>query len=141
MDSDGDLDLAVGNDSNKSNMFENTRQGETGSPNTAPYFMVTRPGSTADANFYSSPDILSEEEIPIPYTLFDPEGDPVKRIELFYSLDGGGNPGPNKLPLSVTEVSFVEPETLANPLLDPFFHITDEDGTPLVLPLDGLLAG
>jgi hypothetical protein len=49
---------------------------------------VVRPGR--DANFFSTPIIQSSLVIPITNTLSDPQGDPVRFIRAFYSLDGGG---------------------------------------------------
>jgi hypothetical protein len=49
------------------------------------------PGPTREANFYSSPVILDSPTISIPYTLFDPKGNSMGRIAVFYSLNGGDN--------------------------------------------------
>jgi hypothetical protein len=58
-------------------------------PNSPPYLTVDRPGAVPEAEGYSTPEILEGLTIPVPFTLFDPEGDPVS-IEAFYSPDGGG---------------------------------------------------
>ncbi|MGB0385898.1 MAG: FG-GAP-like repeat-containing protein, partial [Ardenticatenaceae bacterium] len=90
MDGDGDLDLAVANSGQVNQIFENRRQGETGLP-LVPYLTVTRPDSSANADFYASPVILNDREIPITYTLFDPQGGGLERIAAHYSIDGGDN--------------------------------------------------
>ena len=61
-------------------------------PNNPPRLRVIRPGRGADANFFSTPFLIEEPSgiIPITYYLFDEESDPVGRIEVEYSLDGGG---------------------------------------------------
>ncbi len=55
-----------------------------------PYPKVTRPVATGNANFYSTPEILDDLPILVPYTLYDAEGDPAGYLRAFYSLDGGG---------------------------------------------------
>ncbi|MBV7333441.1 VCBS repeat-containing protein [Chloroflexi bacterium TSY] len=52
---------------------------------------VRKPGSTQNANFYSTPIILDSATIPINYTLFHPEGRSLGYIKAFYSLNGGDN--------------------------------------------------
>jgi hypothetical protein len=97
VEGDGDLDMAFGNggysqfgpESNQ--IFENEQHGGINLPNNPPFIRVVRPDGAAAANFYASSVILSEPAIPITYTLFDPERDPVGRISVFYSADGGAN--------------------------------------------------
>ena len=90
MDGDGDLDLAAGNYRGRVNrVHRNTRQGGQALPNNAPSIGGTAP-YTSSAGFYAAPVVLDTPTIPIPYTLFDPEGDPVGQVEAFYSRDGGG---------------------------------------------------
>lgn len=50
---------------------------------------VLRPGTTASAFFYSTPEILSSP-VMVPYTLVDREGDRCIRIRPEYSPCGGG---------------------------------------------------
>ena len=58
--------------------------------NNPPHVSVTRPITTADAPFYSTPIIREDMVIPINYSLFDPEGDSVGAVRAYYSLSGGG---------------------------------------------------
>ena len=51
-----------------------------------------RPDETHNASFYaSSSDYLEDRIIPISYTLFDAEADPIGQLSVFYSLTGGGD--------------------------------------------------
>jgi hypothetical protein len=87
-DGDGDLDLVLGN-GDASMIYMNP--GQTASiANGHPTVRVTHPQITDYADFYFTPRILDDPAIPVTYTLFDRELDPVGRVEAFYSLDGGG---------------------------------------------------
>jgi hypothetical protein len=60
---------------------------------------ISRPDPTDDADFYSTPHVISEANIPISYKLYDPEGDLVPKVFPEYSPTGGGQwfpatPGP-----------------------------------------------
>jgi hypothetical protein len=88
-DRDGALDLVVGK-SGKFHLYRNHFRPAAGGANHPPSISAVRPVATGDANFQSSPVLLEEQIISISYTLADPEGDPVGRVEAFYSLDGGG---------------------------------------------------
>ena len=100
-DGDGDLDLAVtGSDGSgwyANNYVLPAHLGPAYRPlaRNPSYLSVTRPGTTPDAYFYSSPEILSRPEtgdmVPVAYTLYDPEDDPVAGFFFEYSLDGGGH--------------------------------------------------
>ncbi|MFQ5855936.1 MAG: FG-GAP repeat domain-containing protein [Anaerolineae bacterium] len=98
VDGDGDLDLAVGNwGSNR--LYRNLRRGEAPMMDCPPYVTIPRPGATDDADFFSTPQVIQATNIPVTYTLFDPEGDGVRRIFPEFSPDGGGQwwpatPGP-----------------------------------------------
>ena len=92
MDSDGDLDLAFGNYTQVNQIFENAHwQKERGLPNNATSLVITGQGNRANANFYASGEILTNVTIPIDYTLFDSEEDPLGQIVAFYSMNGGDN--------------------------------------------------
>jgi subtilisin-like proprotein convertase family protein len=90
IDGDGDLDLAIGNSGQANQVYENMRQGGLALPNNAPSLGVTAP-YTSRANFYAAHTVLDSSTIPITYTIFDPEGDPVGRIGAQYSPNGGGH--------------------------------------------------
>ena len=90
VDSDGDLDIAVGNEADVNQVYQNYRQGGIGLPNNPPHLTITRPDNTDNANLYVSPELPLSNIIPIAYSLFDPEGDTIGQIDVFYSLDGGG---------------------------------------------------
>ncbi len=51
---------------------------------------LSRPIATRDAGFYSTPVVLSDRLIAVPYVLRDAESDTVGRIEVQYSFGGGG---------------------------------------------------
>ena len=91
MNRDGMLDIVQGNNRQPSFVYLNTRFSQAGLPNNLPSVSVTRPGGAPDADFYSTPKILSQAILPISYTLADPEGDAVGAVRAWYSLDGGGS--------------------------------------------------
>ena len=91
MNEDGLLDILMGNVDELNLTHFNKARISDKLANNPPYLTVERPLSTAKANFYSSPVIRESSIISIPYTLYDPEGDPVRFIRAYYSLDGGGN--------------------------------------------------
>jgi uncharacterized repeat protein (TIGR01451 family) len=103
-DGDGDLDLAVSHgNSERSGFYENTMRAPVHLPggpawaaplpNNPSYLRVTRPGSTDDAYFCSTPQILGgpgHSNVTVVYTVHDAEADPVTGETMFeYSLDGG----------------------------------------------------
>ena len=90
MDGDGDLDLAVGNWDSPNKVYRNTIQATVGLPNHSPQIVVGQPIGVLGPNRSVLPEILTSRTITIPYSLYDPEGDPVGHIKAFYSLDGGG---------------------------------------------------
>lgn len=85
VDNDGDIDIVMGL------IYFNQSQGTDILPNNGPTIAVSRPVTTGNASFYSTPTLLDSVIIPITYALFDPEADPVGRIEAFYSFDKGGS--------------------------------------------------
>ncbi|MBC8447193.1 MAG: VCBS repeat-containing protein [Chloroflexi bacterium] len=99
VDGDGDLDLAVGGmrwepsqslfASEPVRLYRNTRDHYT-SPSSIPIIALAHPGGTDEANFHSSSQVWTEATIPIVYTLFHCQGDPVREVRGFYSLNGGG---------------------------------------------------
>ena len=95
MDGDGDLDLAFADEeyaSTESNkVYANILWERANLPNSAPVISLRHSGHTGKANFYSSAQILTETTIPITYTLFDQERDPLGQVDVFYSTDGGGH--------------------------------------------------
>jgi hypothetical protein len=90
VDGDGDLDLAIGNHGQANQVFVNRHQGEEGLANNPPWMSIVHPDKSANANFYATSTILQGPTIPITYTLFDTESDPIGRVTAFYSLNGGG---------------------------------------------------
>jgi hypothetical protein len=90
LNGDGHLDLAVGNQFVQSAVYLKSIRLARGLIDNAPYLTVTRPITTGNADFYSSPIILHSPTIPISYTLFDLEGELVRFIRAFYSPSGGG---------------------------------------------------
>lgn len=89
LDVDGTLDVVAGR-FGTSRVYFNPLRTSTYLVNNLATPTVSRPGSTPDADFYSTPEILADTEIPISFTLFDVEGDSVRAIEAYYSFNGGG---------------------------------------------------
>ena len=90
LNGDGALDIVTGNVGLNA-IFLNAQVHHRYLPNNPPMVSVSRPGKTGNANFFSTTEIISETNVvEIPYTLFDPEGDPVQAVSASYSFDGGG---------------------------------------------------
>ncbi|MCB0210064.1 MAG: VCBS repeat-containing protein [Anaerolineae bacterium] len=90
VDHDGDLDLAVGNQQGDSEIYLNPRRTPVSGFDNPAHLTLDRPGLTDDAAFFSTPHIIKSADIPIAYTLFDQEDDPVLKIFPEYSLNSGG---------------------------------------------------
>jgi hypothetical protein len=94
-DRDGDLDLASGNDdffsASLNRLYRNNLISSPALPNQPAYVLVETPGNTADAFFRHTSEIIRSPCITVSYRLFDPEGDTVRRIEPYFSLNGGGH--------------------------------------------------
>jgi len=90
VDGDGDLDLAVANYNQLNRLYYNSLISSPGLPNDPTYVWIDRPGLTADAAGFSTQEFHVFKTIPITYTLFDDESDPVWRIVPQVSWDGGG---------------------------------------------------
>ncbi|MFP4438888.1 MAG: FG-GAP repeat domain-containing protein [Chloroflexaceae bacterium] len=86
LDYDGDLDLVVGMDDAQSRVYRNGLTGPARLALPQAVVLVSRPGSTPDAEGFATPRILSEQVIPIRYDLDAPVG----MLRAFYSPDGGG---------------------------------------------------
>ena len=93
MDSDGDLDVIVANNDQEDAVFENGQIGSELLSDDQYHVSLLRPGSTQNANFYSTPVLLggTDPVIPISYTISGPEGSYMGLIRGYYSLDGGGH--------------------------------------------------
>jgi len=89
VDGDGDLDLAAGNASGINKVYRNHRDTQT-SVSPIPVIAISQPGTTAQANFYATAEILHAPTLPITYTLTPPYGQSVAQVKAFYSLNGGG---------------------------------------------------
>ncbi|MEM7032798.1 MAG: FG-GAP-like repeat-containing protein [Chloroflexota bacterium] len=89
VDGDGDLDLVVGNNG-ENKLYLNGRPERT-FPNNPPFLTVRRPITAAITDMIVPPQRVTDNIIPISYTLFDPEEDRVRWIQGFYSLDSGRN--------------------------------------------------
>jgi subtilisin-like proprotein convertase family protein len=90
LDGDGDLDIVLGNAVELNTVYLNGSRTAQRLANSLPSLTVSRPGSTENADFHSTPEILDSRYIRVPYSLSDPEGGPVERIVAKYSPDGGG---------------------------------------------------
>ncbi len=90
LNGDGTPDLVAANDDGQNKLVLNGFRRHHRLVNSMPQISISRPVDTANADYYSSPTILRTSSIPIAYSLSDIEGDPIGRIEAYYSLDGGG---------------------------------------------------
>jgi hypothetical protein len=86
---DGVIDIVVGNLYEQNVVYLSRYRLTDRLVNNLPHLTVSRPITTANANFYSSPVIQDHTVIPITYTLFDPDGD-AGYIAAHYSPNGGG---------------------------------------------------
>jgi hypothetical protein len=85
VDQDGDLDLAT-----PSYIYTNRRSPARGLPDNPTRVVAQTPGPpTAPAGLESSATILRQPTVPISFTLSDPEGQPVRAIRAYFSVDGG----------------------------------------------------
>jgi uncharacterized repeat protein (TIGR01451 family) len=89
-DQDSDLDLVFGDWNLSVWLYQNNRVASPVLPNQSPHVVVSRPGSSAEADFYGTAEILTGAQVPIRYRLYDAQGDHVPRIVARYSMDGGG---------------------------------------------------
>ena len=90
IDRDGDLDVILGNQIFMNSQSGINWQGGVILPNNPPTVFVSRPGATPEANFFSTPVRLSDQYIPITYTVSDSESEPVD-VRAYYSLNGGNS--------------------------------------------------
>ena len=92
VDGDGDLDLTAGWTTKSSQLYRNGTSGAQRLPANPPT-VATRPPDEAgaSANFYALARILASSQFTLPFTLADPEGDPVDKVAAQYSLNGGGS--------------------------------------------------
>jgi hypothetical protein len=88
-DGDGDLDLIASNDDQPIRLYCNVRIAghRVGS---VPVVQIPRPKPPCSADFYSSPTIWFGPNIPLTYTLSQPDSLPVRRVVGLFSLNGGG---------------------------------------------------
>jgi hypothetical protein len=95
LNNDGTLDLVIGNGGDWIGGVNHVYLNHARLPerlfNIPPHLFVNRPGLTANANHYASAEILEDPAIPITYTLFDAESDPIDHIFVSFSPDGGGD--------------------------------------------------
>ena len=110
IDMDGDLDLVTGDamwldpDTQRLRLYENHLIGQPLLPNQPTVVHVHKPGHTADAFGQHTSEVLIAPVIPITYTLKDSESDPVRRIDVYFSSNGGGHWLP-ATPTSDTQLS------------------------------------
>ena len=89
-DSDGDLDLAVGNYNQVNQVYENSRLPGAHLADSTAFVSISHPNLTGNANFFAASNSVPGPTIDLTYSLFDPEADPVRFIQAFYSPNGGG---------------------------------------------------
>lgn len=90
LDNDGIPDFAAGNAGEQNVIYVNNLRWPQSLINTPPTMGIQHPGRTPVATGYASSEILANI-IPITYTLYDWEADPVARIQAYFSLNGGGS--------------------------------------------------
>lgn len=90
LNGDGTLDIVMAQWTDPAVFYLNGAGQTARLPNNPPHVTVSRPGSARNADLYSAPRILSDGVISLTYTLSDLEGDPVRFVRAYYSLDGGG---------------------------------------------------
>jgi hypothetical protein len=88
LDGDNDLDLVIGTWGSPSRVYHNRSLDDAVLPDSITRAQITYLDSAA-APFFASATIFDGPTLPITYTLFDPEGDPARFVEAYYSLDGG----------------------------------------------------
>lgn len=105
-ENDGDLDLVALKQVNGRalGLLLNLRHDQRAFFNNPPYLNVTRPVSGGFSTSYVPPVAITSTVIPITYTLFDSESDPIARVEAYYSLNGGGQWFP-AIPVSNTQTT------------------------------------
>jgi hypothetical protein len=93
MNNDGTADFLALRDGspNLNTLYFNYPARPTGLPNNPPTISIRRPGALPAAPGFSTPEILSGPQITVPFTLADPEGDPVREIRAYFSLNGGAD--------------------------------------------------
>ena len=136
LNGDGTLDLVLSNINQPSLVYLSHKPASTRLLNNPPVIGVTRPGRTHNADFYSTPEILSSRIIPIPFTLADPDGDPVREVRGEYSLDGGGTWKP-AVATNQTNLDAYPTYNLVYPQLMGWINITTT-GTALNLGDDSI---
>ena len=94
VNSDGHIDIITGNYGQQNVVYLNSLWETPRLPDYTPLIAVTRPLTTGNAGFFSSPTLLTRPTIPITYTLFNPNGGTVGQVAAFYSLNGGGQWSP-----------------------------------------------
>jgi subtilisin-like proprotein convertase family protein len=90
VDGDGDLDIVTSGAGEPTTIYLNRSHKFDALPNNGVVITVSRPESAMNGGGFSTQNLLASPVIPITYTLFDSEADPVGRIEAFYSQNGGG---------------------------------------------------
>ena len=89
LNGDGLLDIVAGTNGQSAIYLNSSRLADRAA-NSGPILAVVQPTMTLNADFVSTPNILASTEITIPFSLFDPQGRPVGRVEAHYSTNGGG---------------------------------------------------
>ena len=89
MDNDGDLDVVI-KEGEYASILENHRSPHPQLPANAVRVAVQRPGKDRRGGGFSSATIHSGPVIEVPFGLLDQEGEPVRDVRAWYSLDGGG---------------------------------------------------
>jgi hypothetical protein len=92
VDNDGDLDLITSvYTATYNRLYLSTLYDRNPIPNQAPTAHIrTVGGNPLLANFYATPHIITDTIIPITYSLYDAESDPVGHVKVYYSTNGGG---------------------------------------------------
>lgn len=110
LDLDGDVDAFMvhgrGMQIRDQIFFNQTNNVQALLPNNPAFLTVHRPIRAAITNDYVPSQLMTSNQIPLTYTLFDAESDPISHVEAFYSLNGGGQWFPGRATAD-TQISYL----------------------------------
>ncbi len=90
VDQDGDFDIALAGNSNSSKWIENTIQDEINLRNRLPDIYIEHPDGTPAGGFGSAANPITDTVISVTYTVSNTTGNTLGQVQVFYSLNGGG---------------------------------------------------
>jgi hypothetical protein len=90
LDGDGDADIIAGGFDRYNAVTPNRTRQPARLPNSPGAAAVARPAPDPDAERTASTASIAGQRIPVHYTLFDPDGNGARGVELSYATSGGG---------------------------------------------------